>query len=249
MLETQFPAIAETQPALLAHHYTEAGLAELAVEYLQRAGQQAMQRWAYAEAIRHLTTAVEILKTLPDTVERAERELVLQLPLGRALRVTKGAAALETGRAYTRTRELCQQVGEGPQLMMMLDEHFEFYLNQAKHQTAHELAERFLSLRLALPRSGGLSVRAMKERRTILVPNVAAEPGANQRLNHIFDTQSLMVVPLIARDQALDARGRIGGRRHRHLQDRLEQHRLALGHRLAHGDARRHLEGHLGAVD
>src|SRR5205823_8612387 len=66
-------------------------------------------------------------------------------------------------------------------------------------------AGRFLGLRLAAPRSGGLSVRAMKERRSILVPNVASEPSANQRLNHIFDSQSIMVVPLIARDQAVGA--------------------------------------------
>ena len=83
-----------------------------------------MQRSAYAEAISHITRALELLETLPDTVERAQRELVLQITLGRALRVTKGAAALDTGRAYTRTRELCQQVGEAPQLMMTLDEHF-----------------------------------------------------------------------------------------------------------------------------
>src|SRR5260370_11761167 len=52
-----------------------------------------------------------------------------------------------------------------------------------------------------------------------------------------------------ARDQPLDARRRLAGRRHRHLEDRLEQDRPALGHGLAHGDACRHLERHFRAVD
>ena len=62
-----FPETVETQPELLAHHYTEAGLAEPAVGYWQRAGQRAVERSAYVEAISHLTKGLEVLKTLPDT--------------------------------------------------------------------------------------------------------------------------------------------------------------------------------------
>ena len=62
----------------LAHHYSRSGNTEKAIEYLQKAGQQAVQRSANAEAISHLTTALELLKTLPDTDERAQQELVLQ---------------------------------------------------------------------------------------------------------------------------------------------------------------------------
>src|SRR5206468_1381269 len=61
----------------LAHHYTRSGNTEKAVDYLQRAGQQAVQRSANAEAITHLTTALELLKTLPDTPERVQQELTL----------------------------------------------------------------------------------------------------------------------------------------------------------------------------
>ena len=47
----QFPDTAETQPELIAHHYTEAGLIEQAIPYWQRAGERAAQRSAYVEAI------------------------------------------------------------------------------------------------------------------------------------------------------------------------------------------------------
>ena len=58
VLEARFPALCETQPELLAHHYTEAGLSAPAVDCWQRAGQRAIERSAHVEAIRHLTRGV-----------------------------------------------------------------------------------------------------------------------------------------------------------------------------------------------
>src|SRR5262249_14514460 len=70
VLETHFPEIATTQPELLAHHCTEAGLIEQAIPYWQRAGQHASRRSAYVEAIAHLTQGLALLETLPETSER-----------------------------------------------------------------------------------------------------------------------------------------------------------------------------------
>ena len=66
VLEQRFPEIAETQPELLAHHYTEAGLPAQAMPYWQRAGQRAVERSANVEAISHFTKGLELLKTLPE---------------------------------------------------------------------------------------------------------------------------------------------------------------------------------------
>ncbi len=145
-IEALFPSRLAEHYGALAHHYSRSGNAGKAVEYLQLAGQQAVQRSAYAEAISHVTTAIELLETLPDTVERAQRELVLQLTLGQAMAFTKGAGAPEAGRAYARARELCQQVGEPQQLFAALLGLSEFYVNQAQYQTGLELAEQLLSL-------------------------------------------------------------------------------------------------------
>jgi predicted ATPase len=113
VLAEQFPETAETQPELLAHHYTEAGLNAQAVLYWQRAGRRALARSAYLEAISHLTKGLEVLQILPDTAERTQRELDLQTTLGLALVATKGRAAPEVGTVYARARELCHQVGGG----------------------------------------------------------------------------------------------------------------------------------------
>ncbi len=96
----------------LAHHYSRSGNAAKAVEYLVLAGQQAARQSANEEAITHLTTALALLKTLPDTAARARQELTLHLSLGASLMATKGYAATEVEQAYTRAQELCLQVGE-----------------------------------------------------------------------------------------------------------------------------------------
>ena len=111
-LETQFSEVAMVQPELVAHHYTEAGLRAQALPYWQRAGQQARERSAHAEAIAHLTKGLELLTTLPDTPERARQELSLHIALGATLAVTKGYGNTEAERVYSRARELCQQMGE-----------------------------------------------------------------------------------------------------------------------------------------
>jgi class 3 adenylate cyclase/predicted ATPase len=146
VLEEKFSETKETQPELLAHHYTEAGLVGQAIPYWQQAGQRASQRSAYKEAISHLARGLELLKTLPDTLERVQQELVLQLALGGPLIATKGYASPEVGKSFTRARELCQQRGETPELFSVLGGLMTFYANRGEWQTAHELAEQLLSL-------------------------------------------------------------------------------------------------------
>src|SRR5882672_4011668 len=81
VLEERFPETKETQPELLAHHYTEAGLIEQAIPYWQKAGQRASQRSAYVEAISHFTRGLELLEAQPETPERTQQELALQIAL------------------------------------------------------------------------------------------------------------------------------------------------------------------------
>ena len=142
VLAEHFPEIAETQPELLAHHYTEAGFREQAIVYWQRAGQQALQRSANPEAVQHLTTGLALLATLPETPVRAQQELDLRLALGPALSATKGMAAPEVEQTYARARALCTQVGETPQLFPTLWGLCRFYLGRGALPTARELGEQ-----------------------------------------------------------------------------------------------------------
>jgi predicted ATPase len=143
-LEAQFPAVVETEPEVVAYHYTEAGCPLPAVTYWQTAGQRAAQRAAHQEAVGHLTTGVAVLQTLPDTPERTQQDLLLHVALGVSLMAVQGRAAPEVARVYTRARALCQQVGDTPQLFPVLRGLVLFYLNCGQRQTAQELAEQLL---------------------------------------------------------------------------------------------------------
>jgi class 3 adenylate cyclase/predicted ATPase len=145
VVETRFPEIYETQPELLAHHYTEAGLNAQAVPHWQRAGQRAIERSAHVEAIAHLTKGLDLLGRLPDTPERAQQELSCQLSLGASLLATKGHPAPELEHVYARARRLCQQMGETPQLLGALQGLFAFYLAKAEFKSTRELGEEILA--------------------------------------------------------------------------------------------------------
>jgi tetratricopeptide (TPR) repeat protein len=114
VLTRRFPEIAETQPELLAHHYTGAGLAEQAVGQWQRASRQATARSAFTEAISHLTKALEQLALIPASRERDQLEIAIRADLGLALIATRGYATKEVEDVYVRARELCAQYGDIP---------------------------------------------------------------------------------------------------------------------------------------
>jgi predicted ATPase len=146
VLVDRFLDTSTTQPELVAHHYTEAGLIEQAIPYWQQAGERAVDRSAYLEAISHLTKGLELLQTLAETVERPHQELNLQTPLGLAFMATKNYAAPEVGQAYSRARELCSKVGETPQLAQVFYGLWIFHLVRAELPTAYEAAEQLLRL-------------------------------------------------------------------------------------------------------
>ncbi|HEV8715848.1 MAG TPA: adenylate/guanylate cyclase domain-containing protein [Candidatus Binatia bacterium] len=146
VLAERFPETTQTQPELLAHHYTEAGLIAQAIPYWQQAGQRASQRSAYVEAVSHLTKGLEVLKILPDTPERTRQELDLQVILGPALIATKGWGAPELEKAYSRARELCQQVGETSRLFPVLWGLWVFYYTREELRKAHALGEQLFNL-------------------------------------------------------------------------------------------------------
>ena len=146
VLEVRFPEVSKTQPELLAHHYTEAGVLAQAVPYWQLAGQHAIERSANMEAISHLTKGLELLTTLPDTAERTHQELTLHTALGGPLMTTKGFAAPDVERVYARARALCRQVGETPELFPVLWGLWLFYEVRGSIQTSRELADQLLAL-------------------------------------------------------------------------------------------------------
>jgi class 3 adenylate cyclase/predicted ATPase len=143
-LESLFAEQLDDHLGDLARHYSRSDNLEKAVEYLGRAGQQALQRPAYAEAMSSLSAAIDLLQRLPESSERIQRESLLQLALGRGLMVVKGNAAPETERAYTRARELCERLGDPPELFPALFGLWLLYVVRGELRMACDLAEQLL---------------------------------------------------------------------------------------------------------
>jgi class 3 adenylate cyclase/predicted ATPase len=146
VLEYSFPETVETQPELLAHHYTEGGLMEKAIPLWHKSGQRAIERSANVESISHLTKGLELLKTLPETPTRTQQELALQITLSVPLTVTKGYGAPDVGRVFTRARYLCFQTGETAKQVPVLRGLAQFYRVKGELQAARELATELLTL-------------------------------------------------------------------------------------------------------
>ena len=146
LFEQRFPEIAETQPELVAHHYTEAGDPEQALRHWHQAGRRAARRSANAEAIGHFTRGLEILSQLPDTLQRTEREIDFQMSLGPAYIAMKGHGAPEVAATYNRARELGEAIGDPRRLSRVLAGLCAYYTARGPYTTAYEMAEQALLL-------------------------------------------------------------------------------------------------------
>jgi serine/threonine protein kinase/tetratricopeptide (TPR) repeat protein len=104
----------------LARHFQEAGVLDKAIEYLHKAGKRAVHLSANEEAIAHYKKALELLERLPETPERVQKEVALQLDFVVPVSAKKGYGAPEVRHAIFRARELCEQVRETPQFFTTL---------------------------------------------------------------------------------------------------------------------------------
>jgi class 3 adenylate cyclase/predicted ATPase len=139
-LESRFPQTVETQPELLAHHFTEAGLTEKAIGYWLQAGLRSRRRSAEIEAIGHLTQGLALVETLDESPERDARELELLSPLGTAYIASRGYAAPEVGPVFQRARELCERVGQPTQLFAIILGIWEWHTVRGNLQLCTDLA-------------------------------------------------------------------------------------------------------------
>src|SRR5262249_53991401 len=121
------------------------------IRYREHAGRNALQRSAHQEAITHLTAGLALLEALPNTAERTQQELALQIALGGPLIAAKGYADPAVEHVYTRARALCRQVGETPQVVQALLGLEAFHFVRGELVTARELGEQCLPLAQRLP--------------------------------------------------------------------------------------------------
>ncbi len=112
-IDESFPQIRDAEPELLAHHYFAAEMLPPAIACWTRAGQAALGRAAFAEAVAHLGRAIEIADRAAQAgtpATSASVRLALQTAYGQALLWARGYGAPETIAAFTRAKELAAAV-------------------------------------------------------------------------------------------------------------------------------------------
>jgi class 3 adenylate cyclase/tetratricopeptide (TPR) repeat protein len=146
VLEAQFPQTVLTQPELLAHHYTEAGIADRAVGYWLKAGLRSREKSAEIEAIGHLTKGLALVGTFAESPERDAQELHFLNPLGTAYIASRGYSVPEVGPIFTRARELCERIGEPLQRFMSTWGLWEFHVAGGDLRRCVELSDEAMVL-------------------------------------------------------------------------------------------------------
>jgi class 3 adenylate cyclase/predicted ATPase len=145
-LEERFAEIGETQPEILAHHYAQGGVLDKAIGYWRKAGERALRRSATAEAVQHLTHAIELTRSLPAAADRDRRELDLHLALGRMIRMVKGIAAPDTLHVFSRARELLDEDASVEEHITVLYGLWGVHYARAEHAAAWEVSKQCLAL-------------------------------------------------------------------------------------------------------
>jgi predicted ATPase/DNA-binding SARP family transcriptional activator len=145
-LETLHGEQTEVAAVQLARHAQEAGRIDLAIRFLQQAGDYTLRLSANAEATEHYQHALALLERLPDTGARQVQELSLQIALSKPLQLIMGYSAAEVARAFERAMSLGRALGSPPELVQLLGRYAHFLITRGEHHKAQAVAEELLSL-------------------------------------------------------------------------------------------------------
>ena len=151
ILRDRFPDTAAAEPEVLAHHFTQAGLTDAAIEWWGKAGEQALRRSAFQEAISHLGKAIEMADKAGEGTSAAatasasaNQRLKLQTDLGKALMWSRGFGAEESKAAFIRARELAAAIDNATEQFTIYYGLWIGNIVRGELGFAREIAETFL---------------------------------------------------------------------------------------------------------
>ena len=144
VIQERFPAIEESEPEVLAHHYTQASQLLSAIPLWQKAGELALARMALTDSISHLSKGLELIVTLPASAERDASELALRIPLGTAWLALKGWAVPEVWTSLHPALALAKSLGRNDALLPALWGLFWNVLTQGRVAESLEWANEML---------------------------------------------------------------------------------------------------------
>jgi predicted ATPase len=211
-LETNAPELMDSQPELLAQHYAEAGLVEKSFAYWGKAGRRSAARSAMVEAAAQFQKALDQLALLPNSRQRERQELELWSALGAALRFVKGQATPEMGHAFTRGRELWEQLGAPSEFIHIPYGQSFYHIYRGEFDLARRLDEDLLRLSRERNDTAGLLLGHASSGRTLMYAGkFAASRGHLEQVLTLYSPSSHgSLVYQTGSDPRLGARGQLG---------------------------------------
>jgi class 3 adenylate cyclase/tetratricopeptide (TPR) repeat protein len=146
VIDENFTALKQAHPEVLARHWTEAGETEEAISLWCKVGDMSRMRCAFDEAQAAYKEALELLKLVPESRNRDERELSLQTALAIALQITQGYSAPETVEVGARTRALSDKLGNLGQIMLQAVSRWAALSSAGDFTAARLIADEILAL-------------------------------------------------------------------------------------------------------
>ena len=146
VLISRFPEVAETEPELLAHHYTEANLADHALSYWRRAAERAAARLAYIEALGHVDRAKKLVAALPEGPDRAEWELIFLVIEGPSRMALDGWDSPAAKLLYEKARTAAEGLGRPAEVFRSVWGLWMGAHSSGQHARAHQLLEEIYAL-------------------------------------------------------------------------------------------------------
>jgi len=145
-LEEMFAATIDDHLADLAHHYGHSTNTSKAVEYLRRAAEQAATRSAYSDAIGYAREALRVIATMPESRERDQSELKIQMMLAPLIVSTRGLSSPEIPTYIARAQELCRRAGETPEIFGVMFALWSFNHASGQLSESRVIAEQLLAM-------------------------------------------------------------------------------------------------------
>ena len=146
VLTSRFPEVAETEPELLAHHYTEARLVDRALAYWRQAAERAATRLAYLEALGHVERARKLVAALPESPERDEWELIFLMIEGPSRMALDSWDSPSAKQLYEKARAVAERLGRPAEVFRSIWGLWMGAHSSGQHARAHELLQEVFGL-------------------------------------------------------------------------------------------------------
>jgi class 3 adenylate cyclase/predicted ATPase len=146
VLANRFPEVAETEPELLAHHYTEANVVDRALGYWRQAAEGAAARLAYIEALGHVDRAMTLVAALPEGTEKDEWQLIFLVIEGPSRMALEGWDSPPAKLLYEKARAVAEKLGRPVEVFRSVWGLWMGAHTSGQHARAHELYQDIFHL-------------------------------------------------------------------------------------------------------